>query len=83
MVDDASEEPTSPHNGAPSPRENGLDKLQPKRSTRHIAPGTTLSSNRLCLNNYNVSLDYSLHLTAFSVPKLYVEHKYVIIALSF
>lgn len=54
-----------------------------KRSTRHIAPGTTLSSNRLCLNNYNVSLDYSLHLTAFSVPKLYVEHKYVIIALSF
>lgn len=31
MVDDASEEPTSPHNGAPSPRENGLDKLQPKK----------------------------------------------------
>lgn len=31
VVDDASEEPTSPHNGAPSPRENGLDKLQPKK----------------------------------------------------
>lgn len=41
VVDDASEEPTSPHNGAPSPRENGLDKLQPKKEHPPHSPRYT------------------------------------------
>ncbi|CAK1542103.1 unnamed protein product [Leptosia nina] len=45
VVDDASEEPTSPHNGAPSPRENGLDKLQPKKEHPPHSPRSGTSSN--------------------------------------
>lgn len=36
VVDDASEDPISPPNGTTSPRENGLDKLIPKKE--HIGP---------------------------------------------
>lgn len=36
VVDDASEDPVSPHNGTASPRENGIDKLQPKKE--HVGP---------------------------------------------
>lgn len=36
VVDDASEEPVSPPNGTTSPRENGLDKLAPKKE--HVGP---------------------------------------------
>ncbi|XP_047004369.1 transducin-like enhancer protein 4 isoform X2 [Schistocerca americana] len=36
VVDDASEDPVSPPNGTASPRENGLDKLAPKKE--HIGP---------------------------------------------
>ncbi|XP_065221828.1 protein groucho isoform X3 [Planococcus citri] len=36
VVDDASEDPASPPNGTTSPRENGLDKLVPKKD--HIGP---------------------------------------------
>ncbi|XP_025193208.1 transducin-like enhancer protein 4 isoform X2 [Melanaphis sacchari] len=36
VVDDASEDPVSPLNGTASPRENGIDKLQPKKE--HIGP---------------------------------------------
>ncbi|VVC98104.1 unnamed protein product [Leptidea sinapis] len=49
VVDDASEEPTSPHNGAPSPRENGLDKLQPKKEHPPHSPSnaSTPSAKKL------------------------------------
>ncbi|XP_063235076.1 protein groucho-like isoform X2 [Bacillus rossius redtenbacheri] len=36
VVDDASEDPVSPPNGTASPRENGLDKLAPKKE--HVGP---------------------------------------------
>lgn len=36
VVDDQSEDPASPHNGTTSPRENGLDKLAPKKE--HVGP---------------------------------------------
>ncbi|KAF4531556.1 hypothetical protein B566_EDAN013559 [Ephemera danica] len=36
VVDDASEDPVSPANGTASPRENGLDKLAPKKE--HVGP---------------------------------------------
>uniref|UniRef100_A0A0K8SNJ1 Groucho/TLE N-terminal Q-rich domain-containing protein n=6 Tax=Lygus hesperus TaxID=30085 RepID=A0A0K8SNJ1_LYGHE len=36
VVDDASEDPVSPPNGTTSPRENGLDKLAPKKD--HVGP---------------------------------------------
>lgn len=36
VVDDQSEDPVSPHNGTTSPRENGLDKLAPKKE--HTGP---------------------------------------------
>ncbi|BES87732.1 Groucho/TLE N-terminal Q-rich domain [Nesidiocoris tenuis] len=36
VVDDASEDPVSPPNGTTSPRENGLDKLVPKKD--HVGP---------------------------------------------
>lgn len=36
VVDDASEDPVSPPNGTASPRENGLDKLAPKKD--HVGP---------------------------------------------
>ncbi|KAL0271666.1 UNVERIFIED_CONTAM: hypothetical protein PYX00_008686 [Menopon gallinae] len=36
VVDDQSEDPVSPHNGTASPRENGLDKLAPKKE--HAGP---------------------------------------------
>ncbi|KAK7574055.1 hypothetical protein V9T40_011246 [Parthenolecanium corni] len=36
VVDDASEDPVSPPNGITSPRENGIDKLVPKKE--HIGP---------------------------------------------
>lgn len=45
VVDDASEEPVSPHNGAPSPRENGHDKLQPKKEHPPHSPRSGTSSN--------------------------------------
>lgn len=36
VVDDASEDPISPTNGTTSPRENGIDKLAPKKE--HVGP---------------------------------------------
>ncbi|XP_075227297.1 protein groucho-like isoform X1 [Lycorma delicatula] len=36
VVDDASEDPVSPPNGTASPRENGLEKLAPKKE--HVGP---------------------------------------------
>ncbi|KAE8745425.1 hypothetical protein FOCC_FOCC007805 [Frankliniella occidentalis] len=36
VVDDASEDPISPQNGTSSPRENGIDKLAPKKE--HVGP---------------------------------------------
>lgn len=36
MVDDASEDPVSPHNGTTSPRENGIDKINLKKD--HVGP---------------------------------------------
>lgn len=42
VVDDQSEDPVSPHNGTASPRENGLDKLAPKKE--HAGPHRFVAS---------------------------------------
>jgi hypothetical protein len=69
VVDDASEEPTSPHNGAPSPRENGLDKLQPKKEHPPHSPRSEKTSQWLncftCLINDKQSIP---KLIAFLLP---------------